>query len=343
MSLEELKKLFVEKLGMKPEEFDKKVADTTAIFKKQFPNWTPEQVAQRTEVAIRGEFRSALRSRAVAFTGMFLGASEPYDIVARKRAQAAQMFLEDPAKAVQLNLTDANGVPLDSLATFSTGRPNPNFRKPLPEHQWLKNALGVFNSPTGEVKLGTMVLRDQLAEAELPLYTPLAFRANISSNSTEQMWVLNQSKYTEFVPTTVKMPTVGELLNSPIVKPLRVPLVNIEAWVAEHDNRTPILVDADVEAIGEPSEVTGNVLVMLNDAARDIEAPAIGCFVGPRNQKYIDFGIASRVSVIGTCRTTEFMEEETVNITCWGIYAYPELKTNRQPVITKDTTTIPAE
>ena len=73
-----------------------------------------------------------------------------------------------------------NGTPLETRKEWGQGRPNPNFGKPLPEHNYLKNIWVIAKkvSSNDEFKFYPMTVTGDLAQDEsIPLFKPVRFSA----------------------------------------------------------------------------------------------------------------------------------------------------------------------
>jgi len=325
MNLEEMKKKFEEKLGMPPDVFDAKVKAWTEIYKKAVPpKTTPAQIEKMVIGGLNSEFRAEMKSPAKHMTGMVLGSSEPWDTIANFKADAIKLFQADKAKAISEGFTDADGVPMDNRPMMgNTTIPNPEFGKPLPDHSWIKNVFGVAYPKEGDVKAFRMVLRGELALKEIPIFTPLDFRANISdTKSTPDTYALNQSTTTVFSKSKEEMPNAVDVLSSKWVAKHKIEIGNIDAFIEAHGRNDVMITEGEVATIPPEPASTGNRMVILDDMSL-VDKEQITVWIAPKHFDLLNFGKGSRIAVIGTANKSTYGEPpvERIAINAWGIYA----------------------
>ncbi|MCW3134513.1 MAG: hypothetical protein N2V78_09325 [Methanophagales archaeon] len=334
-TLAELKAKFEEKLGISAASFDAKVAAYKEIYKLASPGTTEEQLMKLVVNALNTEFRTQLRSPAKHFVGMILGASTPFDTIAQLRYEALELWRTNPEKAEREGFVDAEGNPLDNRQTLGATFKNPRYGKPLPEHSFIKNIFGIAHPSNGEVMPFTMVLRDSLALENQPLFTPLSFRANVSTKSTEDMYVLNQSTTTAFAKTTEDMPDPITIINSEWLAKYRVPLAEIEAFHDAHTRRDILITTGDVAQMPpDPNAVTGNRMIVLDDVDRPEDKEQITVWVPEQHFPLLNFGRGSRIAVIGTTTQSTFGDPPVTRTMINAMGIYPIVNVNLEPAIT---------
>jgi len=332
MTLEELGKKFQEKLGTTPEAFNAKVNTYRAIYKRAKPSATPEQIDKLVERALKSEFKAELRSPAKHFVGMILGMSTPFDTVASMRQTALDLFKTNPEKAIREGFVDEAGNPLDNREMLGTIK-NPRYGKQLPDHDYIRNIFGVAHETGKEPKPFRMVIRGDLVTQNIPMFAPVSFRANISTKSTEQIYLLNQSTTTRFEYATEEVPGPIEIFESKMLEQFRVPLANLEDFLSTHTNRDIFITKGDVVQLDrEPNTMTGNRRMLLDDIDRPEDKEMVTAWIPDFIQP--NFGKGSQVYVVGTGNITTYGEPPTERamINVWGLYA--SLSVDLEPAVT---------
>jgi len=327
MNLEEMKKNFEEKLGIAPNVFDAKVKAYTEIYKKATPpKTTPAQIEKMVMSGLNSEFRAEIRSPAKHFVGMVLGSSETWDSIAETRASAIALYNDENnrARAIKEGYVNKEGIPLDNRPKMGNSEfPNRNFGKPLPEHGWTRNLFGVAYPKGGDVKAFRMVLRGDIALKEIPVFTPLNFRANISdTKSTPDTYVLNQSTTTIFSNSKEEMPPVADVLNSKWIVKYRTEIGALDAFIAGHGKNDVMITEGEVATVPPEPASTGNRMVILDDMSL-VNKEQVTVWITPEHFDLINFGKGSRVAVIGTARKGSYGDPpvERIAVNAWGIYA----------------------
>lgn len=300
-----------EKLGVSKEMVLERFAADVAETKKKLPNLDKKAAEARAFIKTNAHYKQELRSPAVTFQGIVLGASEPYDMVAKKRAEAKKLFAEDPDKAISEGVTDTEGVPLDTREEWSPGNPNRSFGKPLPERDNLQNIIGVCRKDDSEeFKLFRMQFGDSLAgRVNIPMFVPVTFRANPKQKQDNPNEVaLNPYSRIEFNKAEVEGFDVMDVLNNVAgIEKLKESLGDLPKF--HERNKTEIipnrlvLIEADVQHIApEANQRTGNKMMVLSDITLDDEHEGYTAWIPGHLGEAVDFGPGSRVVVLGTDR-----------------------------------------
>jgi len=338
MNKEEILNKYAEKIGQPLEviqkDFQELVDEETTIH----PEATEDDKNNKALRRLGLSYKKQLRSPAKWFEGMVIAISDTFDMVRKMRAEAIKEFNENPQNAVTSGITDEEGIPLDPRATWSTGRENPGFGKPLPEHKYICNIIGIATKDDGKPKIFRMAIQDSLAENsdKIPMFAPVKFRANDRSEAEDEEFSLNVSTVTVFVEDqTISMPTPTEVIKKFCTNYA----VDMNALQDHHSankddfNRLAII-EADVSALVMEPTATGSRRMIVEDAnasIEDLDATGITCWVPSKIN--IDFGETSRVFVVGrTAQGKKYVdgqatdEDGDIMMNVFGVYAIPEYK-----------------
>ena len=214
-----------EKLSLRVEEieaeFSKVLEEETIIH----PDLSVEQRELRTLQRLALMYKKQLRSPAVGFEGVIIGLGECNDIVAKQKREAVTLFKTDPQTAISEGVTDEEGTPLDTREKWSTGRTNPQYGKPLPEHNYLRNVWGIVTKTKSDdgPRFFSMTLSGEKASNEdIPIFKAVRFMGIDRSKDAEE-YKLNASQFTNFIEDeTLALPAYRELLEKYLaINPLK--------------------------------------------------------------------------------------------------------------------------
>jgi len=334
MNIEEFIKVYSEKLGYTTEEIKQEYEKLIEDENKLHPNLTEDQRKTRALQRLAMTYKRLLRSPAVVFEGIVIGVSPVINTMAARIRMAKQMFAENPQEAIRLGLTDENGTPLDNLKTFSTGRENPNYGKPLQEERLLCTVYGLACPKGGEVKEFILQLNDAQTKQKIPILQPVRFRAINRSQEGDEKYILGGSVLTKFEKADIKLPEITTLLREKL-KHYNIKISEIKDFHEKHkdDFNRLAIIEGDVITLQlEPNPVSGNRLMVINDDPINPDSKDLLCWIPPHID--IDFGEQSRVLVIGqTAEMPKRLEDgsysDTEKDNClnvYGIYAIPEYK-----------------
>lgn len=338
MNKEEILNSFAEKIGQPLETIKKDFQELLDEESTIHPDASEDDKNNKALRRLGLSYKKQLRSPAKWFEGMIIAISDTFDMVKKMRTDATKEFNENPQNAVTSGITDEEGIPLDPRATWSTGKDNPGFGKPLPEHSYICNIVGIATKDDGAPKIFRMAIQGSLAENsdKIPMFAPVKFRANDKSQEGDDEYSLNVSTVTIFVEDdTISMPTPTEVIQKFCSKYV----VDMNALEDHHNsnkddfNRLAII-EADVSALVMEPTATGSRRMIIEDASGDIEnldAPGITCWVPSKID--IDFAEQSRVFVVGrTAQGKKYVdgqatdEDGDIMMNVFGVYAIPEYK-----------------
>ena len=228
-------------------------------------------------------FKKQLRSPAVMFQGIILAAGQARDLISKQRDQAIASYKADPDAAIRNGVVSVEGeviTPLDSRPTWANGKANPSFGKPLPEHSWLRTVYGVGAVDGETPRFFIMNLNGERGkDMEIPLHTPVEFKAVNKTEATDTHMKMNASAYTTFEPwADSTMPGVMDVINT-FCKDNVVDINNLEDWHKSNEtnfNRFCI-VKGDILTLNpEPTSFGSYVMSLDSD---DWESEPTMCWV----------------------------------------------------------------
>jgi len=340
MELNDYIESWSEKLSISEQDIEKEYQGLLAEEKQIHPQLKEEEHKINALQRLAMSYKKQLRSPAVGFEGMIIAVGDVVDTVQRQKQEARTLYKENPQKAITNSVTDEDGTPLDTRKEWSEGRPNRNYGKPLPEHNYLRTAFGVALKKNIEnsVKFFILNLSGEVANTEVPIFQPVQFRAidRTPPELGEEEYRLNSSTFTNFI--------IDESLNLPPLKQLldtycgnsKVTIDNLDAYhiANEKDYSRLAIVEGDVTTlILEPTSVGSRRMIIDDEKGMfDMDSPGVTCWVPERIN--IDFAEQSKVIVLGRTSQGKKLDEQgnqtdepgDVMLNVYGLYAIPEYK-----------------
>lgn len=343
MKLDDYIKPWSERLGMSEEEIKKEYESVLKEESTTHKNLNEEERNSRALQRLAMTYKNQLRSPAIPFDGMIIGLSDCVDTVARIRIDAIKQFRMNPQQAISDGVVNDEGIPLDTRETWSTGNPNRNFGKPLPEHNWIRNVFGIASKKNIDEppRYFTMTISGELAKNDsIPIFTPVSFRA-VDRTSPEDTtnYNLNPSVFTEFkFDESIKLPQPQELINQFCVDN-RVLLNDLSVYHTANSNdfNRLAIIEGDVSVLALNPTSTGNRRIVLDDETNlDLESQGTTCWIPPRIN--IDFEEQSKVIIVGRTSQGKKLDEQgnqteelgDVMLNVYGIYAIPKYRVEKQ-------------
>lgn len=189
--METIKKL-AEKSGKKLEDIKALLQDIYQQEKALFPNESDEKLKERAvRIAIcrlKGEIRKQEGMK--EYQGILIGDGGIIDAVKKAREVALNLFAKDPRKAIELGYVDVNGNPLDRRQGSLT------FGKPLPKELILRNIYAMTKNED-KAMLTRITIRNNV-NGDVPLFTPVTFRARPSKEQRVEGWLTLNSNEVNF-------------------------------------------------------------------------------------------------------------------------------------------------
>jgi len=355
MDKNEYIKKWAEKLSMNAGQIEKEFDSILANEKEIHTNLSEEQQQQRALQRLALTYKKQLRSPAVGFEGIIIGAGDCIDIVAKRKREAIALYESDPQTAIGNGTVNEEGVPLDTRATWASGKPNPGFGKPLPENNFLRTIYGVAKKTNSEdePKMFQMTLNGLAAESEnFPIFKGVRFMAINKSQEGSDSLLLNASQFTKIVEDDdLKLEVSKDLIDNWVGITKISELESYHAVNSEDYNRL-VVVEGDVSALNLEPTAFGSRIMNIEDAEaslEDLDSKGVTCWLPERIN--VDFAEGSKVLVIGRTgqgkkkdengNMTEELGDVTVN--AFGVFAIPEFKISLpeeiQPITEADITT----
>jgi len=260
-----------------------------------------------------------LSSPAVKLEGYVLGLTDITDYGAQRMYDEAKALYEaNPQQAINEGVVDAEGNPIYT---------KPEWRKGQiikPEESKGRTAILLAKREGEEnFKKAFLKLAGDKINLEIPLFTPVIFRANMSQKSTDDLLLLNSSTVTEFQAT-------GEMLDdlTPIISDLKrcfgenmVTPSELKEWHLKNQddiNRVAIIKATISDLRFTRDDVRSNILELddINMGLDPDDIERITCWV-PKEFK-INFKVGTPdVIIVGR---TGMDENENINVNAYGIW-----------------------
>jgi hypothetical protein len=322
-----------EKLSLSVEEITDEYQNVLQETKSQYSDLSEDDQQMRALKRLALLYKRQLRSPAIGFEGIIIGASDCVDILAKQKREAQELFKTEPLLAISQGITDENGVPLETRKEWPDGRLNQSYGNPLPEHNYLRNIWCVVKSQKGtEPKFYSMVLTGKLAQDEnIPIFKPVKFQAIDKGEK------LNPSTFTKFiVDESIQLPNFRDIVKQYLN------IVSINQLEEYHNQNKDnfnrlVCVEGDVSMLNlEPTAFGSRILVLedMEKTLEDLDAKSLTCWVPERIN--IDFGEGSKCLVVGRTSQGKRRDEQgnateepgDIMLNVFGVWALPEYKIN---------------
>jgi len=258
-------------------------------------------------------YKKQLRSPAVGFKGIILGAEDARDIIEKQRKDALDFFNENPQLAISQGVVNESGIPLDTRKVWNSGKANMGYGKPLPANLFMRKIFGVASKGTDEPKFFTMSMNGDVCHREFSLMTPMRFMG-IDKSQDDKAYVLNSSSFTTFEKDeSIKLPEAKELIEKYLDVVKFSELQEYHKQNKEDYNRT-VAIEGTVISLNLEATSIGSRIMVIEDSENvmDLESKGLTCWVPGSID--IDFAEGSKVYVLG--RTSQGMlKDEAGNIT----------------------------
>lgn len=332
MDKQEYIKRWAEKLQISVEDINKEFDIMLEKEKITNPQMAPEELDNAALKQLVLQYKRQLRSPAIQFEGILIGASDCVDIIQRQRKEAEELYRTDPQTAISEGITNDEGIPLDTRKEFASGQQNRQYGKPLPDHNYLRNIWGIAKPSKSEdtPQLFNMVLSGHLAENEdIPLFKPVRFMA------IKKETKLNSSTFTKFVvDETLELPEFKQLVDT-YIKILKIGELESYHTANKDDFNRLCIVEGDVSMVNqEPTQFGSRVMVLedIDASLEDLDSKSLTCWVPERIE--LDFMEGSKVLCVGRTGQAKVKDEQgnateelqDVSMNVFGVYAIPEFK-----------------
>jgi len=317
------------------------------------PQMEPSKIMQRARFMVYREVKSSRYSRAKPIDAIFFGFNQEFDLTRNDRLYALEVYEKDPARAIDQELTDEDGTPLDTNPKMPWGAPNPNYQKEL-KPRYIRQSVAIGRPADGDEPMKLLILTHSDAGNQAlkkpPLGTPVRFAANLRTDEDARR-LYNTSVNTSYEP--IEMEEFGEVSESTVCDILadapeefKTDLAGLEDWHIDHqeDMRRVVIIEADVMYVSPGPLSSGNYLMIIEDeSTMDVEGEGVTVFIHDQIAHQLDFGSGSKVFVVGRSGMGNFYDRETrttnpdiqvPNINALGVWAIPEYKMPAEEAIT---------
>lgn len=318
--------MVMNKTGKQKEELHKELDEIYSGLDKSLPENVRKKFAINRFTAI---YRKILGSDAQVFEGVFIGGTNAFDLVSKRRTEALELFKTNPEKAIREKITDSNGVPLrwakkEDIAKMQKWQKD-QLGKPLPEEDIQRTLIGVVKmGKENESKYIQMRFRARGRNTEVnpPTGIPVKYNGLETKKSTEDLAYINDAGELRFTP-------IGEELKSEQMETLikgafKNQIINLsqyEAYCQQHQDwdRMVVIKATVVEIVPRPV-ASGNQIIRIQDETMqflDSEGnviPAMTCWVPELIP--INFPEQSEIWVFGQNNMTD----KGKSISVYGIY-----------------------
>lgn len=297
--------------------------------KELHPDMDDGKVERFARYQVYSELRREIASPAIWYVGVAIGVSDTRDLNARLIAEIERRLQSNPEAVLGKNVIideTGNKVYIDLREKLPNGRDNPNYGKEI-KPLLIRTAIFIarpLDEIDGEWRLAVMDLVGENVDKIPPLGQPVKFRALDRGVLEENILHLRASKVTRYIPTETELPPVIDLLRM------------LDEWKAEirdlidyhdavADRRVRIaIVEGDVTDITTSRD--GRTILRIVDETMDILDDPIMVWTNDVSGSGIDFGIGTRVIIVGTINVRTNNEGKTrASINAWSIFADPEL------------------
>ena len=149
---------------------------------------------------LKRSFETSMNSTALTYKVVILGAAAPFDAVKKRRSDLRDKWDKSKAEMIasgEARLQNDEPVFVDIKKSLPNGNENPFYGKPIPEHSWMTNCVGVAMKPTEDKKWfpANIVLRgEEFIREKIPIFREIELRVNGNFSTEQGRYNLNSSK-----------------------------------------------------------------------------------------------------------------------------------------------------
>ena len=325
------------KSGQSLEDLTQKFNDIFATL----PSSVPEaQKERRTFQLLKGEIQSNLRSPALGFRGIIVGADEPRDMMLAIKAKVVEEYQADPqgvldSKKARLD-TETNELVLTDSRKEINGKPNARYGQDQPATLFVRRViLAVRKSDEDTWHAGKLQLRGDVAKSDLPYFQEAEFRA--LGNTDEDLYDLRSSSVTAFRPIE-STENIHEIVSTAFAEQFK-PLGEIDLDYhasTRGDYEAFVVTEGTVDILKRiESEKASSDLLILNDETLSLDADSVTCWVPKALRGHTNFGKGSVVTVFARSsigkkydrENKQQTDEEVISLNALGVFPVPGLAT----------------
>lgn len=265
-----------------------------------------QRALRRTELFYK---KGAIGGPTESIELIILGSKEAMDSSGKDKATAAEIWEENPNKAIAEGWCDDDGVPLDRMANFpSGGGKNNNYGKPL-QTRMMRVIVGL-KEESGKI-ITFIVNGKQATNMEIPIFRRVTINGK---KKTETQF--NGTKSTKILCDETEMMANLEDIISKKAAAFVTPIDQIDEWVTTHGKKDILITIGDVLTIDMEPNAGGSRSVFLDN----------GTDYGQRlfvpGHVPIYFGEQSKIILFGSAKPGK--EDYGPSVTAMGMYAIPD-------------------
>ena len=320
------------------------VADLEAKYKDIFatlPSSVPEaQKDKRTLQLLKSEIQSNLRSPAIAFRAIIVGADEPRDMMQAIKAKVVEEYQSDPqgvldSKKARLD-TETNELILTDSRKEINGNPNKRYGQDQPATLFVRRVvMAVRKAGDDKWVPGKIQLRGDIAKTDLPYFQEVEFRA--LGETGEDFYDLRSSSVTAFRPLESDE-NIPEIISTAFADKFK-PLGEIDIKYHESnrgDYEAFVVTEGTVDVLRRiESEKASSDLLVLNDETLSLDADSVTCWVPKTLRGHTNFGKGSVVTVFARTQLAkkydreakQQTDEDMIALNALGVFPVPGLAT----------------
>lgn len=150
--------------------------------------------------ALKRTFESSMNSNAITYKVLILGVAAPFDAVKKRRKELKERYDRSPAEMMASGEAIREGgepIFIETKKTLPSGKENPFFGKPIPEHSWVTNCVAVAMKPTEDKKWipANIILRgEEFIQKKIPVFNEIEVRLNGNFSVEQGRYNLTSSK-----------------------------------------------------------------------------------------------------------------------------------------------------
>ncbi len=325
------------KSGQSLEDLEAKYKDIFATL----PSSVPEaQKDKRTLQLLKSEIQSNLRSPAMAFRGIIVGADEPRDMMQAIKAKVVEEYQSDPqgvidSKKARLD-EETNELVLTDSRKEINGKPNQRYGQDQPATLYVRRVImAVKKAGDDNWTSGKIQLRGDIAKTELPYFQECEFRA--LGDVSGDFYDLRSSSVTTFRPLETSE-NIHEIVSNAFADKF-MPLgeIDIDYHESNRGNYEAFVVtEGTVDVLRRiESEKASSDLLVLNDETLSLDADSVTCWVPKNLRGHTNFGKGSVVTVFARTQLAkkydreakQQTDEDMIALNALGVFPVPGLAT----------------
>ena len=326
------------KSGQSVDELTAKYNDIFATL----PTSVPEaQKDKRTLQLLKSDIQANLRSPAVTFRGIIVGAEDPRDMMLAIKNKLMQEYQSDPQGVLDSGRARLDAETNELILTDSrkeiNGKPNSRFGQDQPATLWVRRViLAVRKANDDNWVAAKLQLRGDIAKTDLPYFQEVEFRA-LGDTTNADFYDLRSSSTTSFrsVESDVNAHDIVSNAFADKFKPLGEIDLDYHAST-RGDYEAFCVTEGTVDVLRRiESEKASSDLLVLNDETLSLDADSVTCWVPKTLRGHTNFGRGSVVTVFARTsigkkydrEAKKQTDEDVISLNAIGVFPVPGLAT----------------